>query len=156
MFYRLGVVDIASVTWDIAKRLLVWSAASIVLGVIMGISPWPLMEGIGLQMIVWGAIDLVVALVALGRAKRLYDTPPEEHVVVHEALRLRRILIVNARLDVLYVVAGAAVVVAFRRDPFLLGNGVGILTQGFFLLVLDRVYAARLPDRSPTWYDDTP
>lgn len=156
LFYRLSVVDIASITWRIAKHLILWSGGSIALGIVLVVSPWPFLEGLGLQMGVWGAIDLVIALFGMGRARKLYESSPEEHRVVQEALRLRRILTINARLDVLYILVGGAVVVAFRRDPFLLGNGAGILIQGAFLLVFDRVHAARLPDRSPTWYDDAP
>ena len=153
MVYFHGVIDIANTTWLIAKRLIIWSGGSILLGVGMGLSSWTFLQGIGLQMIVWGAIDLGIALVGIVRAKRLYGAPPEERLVVQEALQLRRILIVNARLDILYVLAGATIVVLFRHDLFLLGNGIGVLIQGVFLLVFDGVHAARLPDRAPTWYD---
>lgn len=134
-------------------RLLVWSGGSIVLGVGMVVSSRPTIEGIGLQMVIWGMIDAVLALAGLLRARRMFGQTPEEHRAVRETLRLRRILVVNGRLDLFYIVVGAAVVIAFRNDRFPLGNGIGILIQSMFLFFFDRLHAGRLPARSPAWYD---
>lgn len=148
------MVDIARVTWSISKRLFLWSTGSIFLGVAMALSPRSLIEGIGLQMIIWGAIDAVIALAGLSRARKLYRLAPEEHRAVHDSLRLRRLLIINGRLDILYLITGIAVLSIFRHDPFLLGNGIGVVFQSVFLLIFDHYHAALLPGRAPAWYDD--
>jgi hypothetical protein len=61
-----------------------------------------------------------------------------------EARRLRRLLWINAGLDVLYVVVGAGLVV-FGSGPVVDGHGVGVMVQGAFLLVFDAAHAATLP-----------
>jgi hypothetical protein len=58
---------------------------------------------------------------------------------------LRRLLLVNAGLDVGYVAAGVALVRAGRvRGRDSVGDGVAVVLQGGFLLVLDLVHAVRV------------
>jgi hypothetical protein len=58
---------------------------------------------------------------------------------------LRRVLLLNAGLDVGYLAAGAALVLApAARARGLRGDGLAVLVQGGFLLVLDTVAARAL------------
>jgi hypothetical protein len=65
-----------------------------------------------------------------------------------QSKRLRALLLVNAAADVAYVAGGAAIAVrGFRgRTTWRMGagDGVGIIVQGAFLLVLDTTFAQRL------------
>ena len=59
--------------------------------------------------------------------------------------RLRRVLLVNAALDVGYLAAGAWLVLApAARVRGLGGDGLAVLVQGGFLLVLDSAAARAL------------
>ena len=79
----------------------------------------------------WGAVDGAIALVG---ARRRSSRGPTD------AQRLRRVLLVNAGLDVGYVAAGGWLV----RDGRWRGDGVAVVVQGAFLLVLDSVAARAL------------
>ena len=70
----------------------------------------------------WIAIDLAIVVWAL--------LDP-----VREPVEFRRLLLVNAGLDVVYLVAGAILV--RRPEPLPRGFGRAILIQGGFLLVFD-------------------
>ena len=127
----------------ISHQLLVWSALSITAGVLL-LFAIPFWRGVGVQALVWGVIDAAIAgsgLLALRRKlKRLDADLPE--VMLKETHNLRRLLLINAGLDVLYIVAGVVVLYTFATD-FARGNGVGIIVQGGFLLLFDTFYAYR-------------
>jgi hypothetical protein len=102
----------------------------------------------GLQCLVWGAIDGAIALagaVALRRAhaRGAVDDPAR---AAPERRRLRRLLWINAGLDVGYV-AVALLMLALWRTPEGLGHGLGVAVQGGFLLGFDVVHARRLRER---------
>jgi hypothetical protein len=62
----------------------------------------------------------------------------------------RRILAVNAGLDVLYIAGGLAVVAGRgRTDRAALGHGLAAVAQGAFLLGFDAWHAARVPTPGP-------
>ncbi len=56
---------------------------------------------------------------------------------------LRRLLLINAGLDVAYIAAGA--ILMSRPAPTLRGPGAAVVVQGFFLLIFDTVHALGLP-----------
>ncbi|RYE84697.1 MAG: hypothetical protein EOO75_17810 [Myxococcales bacterium] len=97
------------------------------------------MRAVGVQQVVWGAIDLTIAGLSYrgiraDRGKR----EPLAHWE-HERRKLRTILAVNVALDVLYVAAGVALARLGRREA-VRGAGVGIVPQGAFLLVFDSAF----------------
>ncbi len=76
---------------------------------------------------------------------------PSETVQVKEAANLRRMLWLNAGLDVFYIIGGYYW--ARRPDPEQrgwAGHGWGIVVQGTFLLVFDLVHALALISPSAT------
>lgn len=137
--------------------ILFWALPSIVAGavglIINTAVPLPVLRGIAIHALAWGGVDAGIGLYAVLRARRDASNYPDEYHDEARRRRLRRILRINANLDVAYIVAGIAVAVAFRDTPFLLGNGVGVGIQGLALLVFDTIHAARLPKNAPPWYD---
>ncbi|CAN5151436.1 hypothetical protein BH24ACT10_BH24ACT10_17220 [soil metagenome] len=106
-----------------------WAAASVAVGVVLAARP--VTRGFGRQTLTWGAVDGVIALVGARRRARRGPTDPA---------RLRRVLLVNAGLDVGYLAAGAWLV----RDGRWRGDGQAVVVQGAFLLLLDATAAQRL------------
>lgn len=131
----------------IARQLGAWSVASIVSGGALWAAgrfqDRPLLVGLGRQSAAWGVVDLAIAVAGEVRRRRGDERPPE---VVRR--RLRRLLLVNAGLDVVYVGGGALLVRAGRagRGPTVVGDGVAVVVQGAFLLAFDTWHAARLGD----------
>lgn len=78
-----------------------------------------------------GAVDGAIAYV--GKRRRTANGPTDP-------TRLRRVLLVNAGLDVGYLAAGGWLM----RDGRWRGDGAAVLVQGLFLLVLDGTAARRL------------
>ena len=111
-----------------------WAAGSVVLGAALSLSPRT--RGFGRQTAVWGAVDAVIAYAGvLGRRRQ----GPTDRV------RLRRVLLLNAGLDVGYLGVGAALARGRRvRGRAYRGDGLAVLVQGAFLLLLDTTAAARL------------
>ena len=101
-----------------------WAAASVVLGAALSVSPRT--RGFGRQTAAWGAVDGAIAYVG---ARNRADPG-----------RLRRVMLVNAGLDVGYLAAGTWLV----QRPRWRGDGAAVLLQGAFLLVLDTAAAKRL------------
>jgi hypothetical protein len=94
----------------------------------------------GWQMLLWGAIDALIVVVALRFTRRkiaLVDRGELEAQVVNRDVRnLRRLALFNTCLDVGYVTSG--VLVARRaRDEGCRGMGIGIILQGTWLLCFD-------------------
>ena len=106
-----------------------WAAASVAVGAALSVSPRT--RGFGRQTVAWGAIDGAIAAVGARNRSRRGPTDP---------VRLRRVLLVNAALDVGYVAVGA---VLTRRERWR-GDGAAVVVQGTFLLALDTAAAAAL------------
>lgn len=106
-----------------------WSAGSIATGAVLAARPAT--RGFGRQTLAWGAIDGAIAYAgAKGRARKGPTDP----------VRLQKILIVNAVLDLGYLALGARM----RRTERWRGDGDAVLVQGGFLLMLDTVSAYAL------------
>ncbi len=132
----------------ISTQLFGWSALSVFggLGMLLLLSD-PFLQGVGLQGVVWGVIDAGIAFFSqLGMRRKLadMDAPNSAGVQREEARRLRRLLYINAGLDVLYVVVGVGIILTFGTESaFARGNGVGVVIQGTFLLLFDLVHGVR-------------
>ncbi|MBN1812420.1 MAG: hypothetical protein JXA14_11325 [Anaerolineae bacterium] len=72
--------------------------------------------------------------------------PLAPEVLAREARNLRRILLINTGLDVLYVTGGVILALTLGGDsPFWCGNGWGIVVQGGFLFFFDLLHALGVP-----------
>ena len=118
-----------SVEDQLTRVLGAWAAASVVAGLALSMDPRT--RGFGRQTAAWGAVDGAIAAVGVRGRRRKGPTDPA---------RLRRVLLVNAGLDVGYLAVGARLV---RGDRWR-GDGYAVLVQGAFLLVLDTTAARRL------------
>lgn len=129
----------------IAVRLRAWAVFSISVGLALltfpssfSLSP-SFSSAFGLQCLVWGAIDGLIAWAGLRSAQKR-SRPPEV-----EAAHLRRLLWLNAGLDVLYIAVGAALIYFSAGQADWLGHGWGVMVQGAFLLIFDAAHAYYLP-----------
>lgn len=109
--------------------LAVWAAGSTAVGAVLALRPAT--RGFGRQTAAWGLVDGAIAGVGVRGRRRKGPTDPA---------RLRRLLLINAGLDVGYVAAGAWLVGHGRWR----GDGWAVVLQGGFLLALDAVSARRL------------
>lgn len=124
----------------IGRQLLAWGAGSVVLGALLAALPLGgIVAGVGVQFVVWGAIDAAIAVFGARSLRRKLERGADPRA---EARSLRRILLINAGLDVLYVAAGIGVLI-WTDGAFATGNGVGVIVQGGFLLLFDAWHAFR-------------
>lgn len=125
---------------DLTRALTAWSVLSIGVGAVLTVRGGDERSvGVARQCLAWGGIDLAVAGMGMLAQRR----PGTD--VAAETTSLRRLLLVNAALDVGYVAAGAALVQLRRvRGRDSVGDGTAVVVQGAFLLLLDLGSAARL------------
>lgn len=134
------MADVQSVTDRLLRRLSLLGLVSTAGG--LAVAAWgrtPSQRAFGGQSAGWGAVDLGIAAVGLARRSRPTT-----------ARRLRRVLLVNTGLDVVYVAAGVWLV---ARAPALRGrltpeqargHGAAVVLQGLALLALDAAHAREL------------
>lgn len=122
----------SDVEQQLTRVLSGWAIASVVGGGVLTAAPRT--REFGRQTLAWGAVDGAIAYVGARRRDVKGPTDPG---------RLRRVLLVNAALDVGYLAGGAWLV---RRTRWR-GDGAAVLVQGAFLLMLDATAARAL--RSP-------
>lgn len=118
-----------TVEQDLTRVLSAWAAGSVAVGAVLSLSPRT--RGFGRQTAAWGAVDGAIAYAGVRGRRRKGPTDPA---------RLRRVLLVNAGLDVGYLALGRRL----RRTERWRGDGTAVLVQGAFLLLLDTTAAARL------------
>lgn len=115
----------------IALQLLVWSVAWMAGSIIaLATSPRQFWRAFWLVCGLWCVVNCGIALGGLLSAPSALPA-------------LRRLLLVNAGLDVAYLAVGAFLM--SRRAPGLRGAGLAVVTQALFLLIFDTVHALGLP-----------
>jgi len=140
---------------DLTRILAAWGAASTVLGsVVWGVGAGtgrPNVMRFGRQSAMWGLGDLAIATGGLLSRRR--RGPVSDEDAPSRARSLKTLLVVNAGADVGYIALGTAVLrrttpraEADGRSWWGMGpgDGVAIIVQGAFLLVLDASFALRL------------
>jgi len=142
--------DIWTFQEDLSRRLLRWSRASLLAGGVMGLAGDDFWRGVASQTGGWALINGAIALIGRrsGRSRRAkLANPLDPAITSQESRKLRRILRINAGLDVLYV-AGGIVLAATKgkEDAKWRGHGVGIVSQGLFLFFFDLLMAGRLTE----------
>lgn len=133
----------------VSRRLLRWSIFSMGVGGWLRGRPDDLARGMGTQFFAWGAIDAAIALFGLlgNRQKARSVQAGNPDFVVQEAKKLRRLLWINAGLDIFYVSGGWwAVRKGEEKENRALwrGHGLGVIIQGAFLLIFDVWHALRM------------
>lgn len=141
---------------QISALLGAWAASSVIKGTAIALigkrtarQQW---LRFGRQTAMWGAVDGLIAGVGTVVRSRRGELTPDE--VAAEARKLRTLLLINAAADLVYIAGGAHV--AFHARPARpgspevtslrlgRGDGLAIVIQGAFLLLLDTTYARRL------------
>lgn len=143
-------VELESIERRLTGLLAGWAVGSIAVGAALAIAGQrrdrAQLSNFGRQTLAWGAVDGIIAGIgALSRRRRGVLGAQE---VASKARGLRVLLLANAAADVGYVLAGATIWIRGRDGGVTLrlgaGDGLAILVQGGFLLVLDAVHAAQL------------
>ena len=117
----------------VGKRLIPWGILSIIIGLILYFGlPNTILSGIGLQALIWGSIDVIIALSIIYKQK-------EQSVT-----KIAKTVSGSIKVDILVQIIGLVIIVVFFQNPFYMGNGIGVIIQGFFLLVLDSTYLKEL------------
>ncbi len=143
---------------DHLRRLGLWAGASILGGGALWIAstqetplgaPLRHAEGFAVQSVAWGSINLTIA--GLGLLFPSTTTPTRDAALAAED-DLAKILWTNMGLDVGYMMAGAVLVgvgsgVVDDAEPLYVSHGVGVMTQGLGLLVLDGIAVWSSSDR---------
>ena len=133
----------------LGKRLIHWGGLSTGMGAVLimwGSSFW---RGVGSQFAGWGIIDALIGWIGV-RSARKNAAQPDAHTEVAQSKarkNLRRILVVNSGLDILYMIGGLRLSnKKGEEDRFWQGVGIGITIQGVFLFVFDLIHTLLLVD----------
>jgi hypothetical protein len=133
----------------LSRRLLQWAGFSMLAGLLMWLSGRPFWRGAGIQFASWGFIDGLIALFGQAASQQRLDrleNPGASDVLEKEAHNLRRILLINVGLDVLYILGGRWWANRDGGDEARQGHGTGVMIQGAFLLIFDLFHTLRLKD----------
>lgn len=153
LLYSVAGGSVGMTVWDvyrtITRRLLVWSGLSVCAGIVSLLLGLPFWRGFGIQAVAWGVVDAVIAVLGDGAARRrragLADPLARTRLLLEER-NLRRLLLINTGLDVLYVAGGAALALTLGTGGLQWrGHGWGIVMQGAFLFAFDLLHAQRIP-----------
>jgi hypothetical protein len=129
----------------LTRRLLVWSAWSILVSALAAFSVNPFLRGLAIQFFAWGAIDGAIALFgahASARRQAKIQQSERAEVETRETRWLSRVLWINTGLDVFYILGGLWLLQARGADSLLWrGHGAGIMLQGAFLFLFDFYHA---------------
>lgn len=129
--------DFATHERRIMSVLTGWSVGSIVLGVILRRDPSEATRAFAGQFLVWGIIDLLLAINGLrGNAKTATLSEAETS---QKARWLERIFWFNAVLNNLYLAIGYRMTQS--EKPARRGAGWGVIIQGGFLYLFDPINA---------------
>jgi len=142
-------IDIWKFQRTLSRRLLLWAAGSILLGLVLILTSGAFWQGFGIQALAWGAIDGLIAgfgaRFSRRRRNRLAD-PADPQLLEGESRKLRRTLFVNTALDVLYIAGGITLSATMgAEDPAWHGHGWGIIIQGAFLFFFDLIHGQSVP-----------
>lgn len=123
--------------------LLGWGGASVLLGGVLQCARNLFWRQVGLQCVLWGAIDAVLAILGRRSAQSKAERAPASADEQKDVRDFRRILLINAWLDVGYVLSGAWLIWRLKQR----GIGTGILLQGAWLLLFDSLLAREVKRR---------
>jgi carboxylesterase len=134
----------------VGRRLLAWGVLSVAAGAWLLATGDAFGRGLGAAFLLFGAVDAAIGVAArVGAERGRRRTISDEPARTRETVRIRRILLVNAALDVLYVSGGLWLAASAGGDAWRTGAGLGIIVQGAFLLVFDLLHASWVPAPGP-------
>ena len=133
----------------VTRRLFGWNVINFFAGLILGRSSDAEQRGIASQAVGWAVINFAIAIFG-GRATHKRAVKPdamEAATQAKESRNLRRLLWLNAGLDVGYMLGGLWFANRETARPFRRGIGIGITIQGALLFVFDVVHALLVDNR---------
>jgi hypothetical protein len=139
--------DIWQFQAQLGRRLVRWGRLSVIIGAVLALVPSRFWRGFGSQAAGWGAIDAAIGWLGLrgARAKASVPANHERQAQQEAQHKLRRLLLINASLDIGYVAGGIALArTKGRESDFWRGSGWSVVVQGSFLLLFDLVHALLL------------
>jgi len=130
----------------LVRRLIQWALISLGIGRLLasGSRFW---RGVGGQFVGWALVNLGIAYWGVTTSENRRAALPDPlapEVVEREAHNLRRLLLINTALDLVYIAGGRWLI---RRGSR--GTGWGIVLQGAFLFLFDLLHAGSVLDGSP-------
>lgn len=130
----------------LARTTVGWGLGSVAAGLVLaaGLRRNSWWRAFGRQHTGWGAVDLLIALVAgrlQDRRMQRHPDPYAASALEVERAKLLRVLSVNVLADTGYVSLGIAL--TRHRRPQVAGSGAAVAIQGAFLLLHDAHYAWR-------------
>lgn len=138
--------------WDfsalVSKRLMNWNAVNLCVGALLMLAGGRFLRGVGSQFAGWAAINLGIGWFGARANAERAARPDAKSPLIREmqARSLRRLLWINAGLDVLYMIGGLWYALR-AKSPRGRGMGVGVIFQGLFLLIFDVLQAREVPER---------
>jgi len=132
---------------SVSKRLLAWGLPSILTGLSLLLLGQGFMRTVGMQAILWGGIDMIIASAGLwiGRSRlRSLDAGRISHAKAQQDLSFfSSFLTFNCWLDLAYIAFGIVfgAINLSHDNASLAGHGAGIIIQACFLFGLDLYYA---------------
>jgi hypothetical protein len=139
--------------------LLAWGLGNVLAGGALALAGSGLTRAIGVQALIWGAVDSAVALYAQCVARRhaLSARAGEmgAQLVQAQAERFEYLLALTTGADVLYVVAGS--LFAWKStNVWIKGTALGVVIQGSALLIYDLGLTIRMLTRPETHFRAAP
>ncbi len=128
------------------RTFLLWSVGSIVAGaVVMAIDSRAFARTVAVHFVIWGAFNLVFALMGVQQGRRVARAEPSE-AELDEGRSLLRSLRFNQKLNWLWVGTGVALLAlgAILANASLLAHGVGVIMQGGYLFAFDRAFERKV------------
>lgn len=131
----------------LSKRLLSWNVANFALGILLMLTRSPFRRGLGAQFAGWAVVNLLIAVFGERGTQARAARPDALSPLVREgqARFLRRLLWINAGLDVLYIIGGLLMGRSSKAGRR--GTGLGIAVQGALLLIFDVIHARIVPNK---------
>ncbi|MDZ4763294.1 MAG: hypothetical protein SGI73_01995 [Chloroflexota bacterium] len=129
----------------VSQRLLSWNIINLLVGVALVRRG---RRGVGSQFAGWALINIAIALFGDRATQARAQKPDAISPLIREgqATNLRRLLWINAGLDLLYMLGGA-LFAARAKTKQRRGMGIGIIIQGAFLFIFDVLHAPQVPER---------
>ncbi len=141
-------INIWQYQYLLTKRLAFWGVGSFAAGIPM-IFMEPFLRGFGLQAMIWGAINMGIAVFAALRITKRRENSPDpadREIVTAEATKLRKLLTWMIRCDFIYILIGLLIMLFWgRKDAWWMGTGISVFVQGLFLLGFDWYHVKEMP-----------
>jgi hypothetical protein len=141
-------INIWQYQYLLTKRMAFWGVGSFATGIPM-IFMEPFLRGFGLQAMIWGAINMGIAVFAALRITKRRENSPDpadREIVAAEATKLRKLLILMIRCDFIYLLIGLLIIfIGGRKDAWWMGTGISVFVQGLFLLGFDWYHVKEMP-----------